>query len=784
MTSERVLDLHRYWRMKEKGRVSPRTAASKAAFFSPEKSTIPEKDLKRKENFTTDEPPLSQYINCGTLPVPINEQKPSTIRQRYSLQTQSKEERLRKIGKWEKFRRSRQMCEDVARHAVRGMPYPSEPSVKFNDGPKKKIIDPPLLIKTDTKREIKDNSRRQSAEFMKAKALKTYNNLKGGLQSSEEEIIKRTFSKKVLRAATEGTPTNPICLDDIDSPFPPRIKDAPESGNTNPRGATGFGYTPQKPTSVPQKIQIVESRDEIEKKEDVTEAFNDQSIIGTGRDDGQDTPKVNTNKSAEKKQSVALYNAISQPSDGKDLDIQTVRLVFAKEFSRMIKYEKAKQRKEKPQSNGPSSQICGGNGVSFVVRKRPISKQEIYGGDFDVVSAERGNAGGLTVYETKVLSDLKTKDLKPHTFQCNRFLSETQKTEDFYISVGQPHVSFAKEGGFASFIICGSKGSEKAKSATDLREWAACDIFEPEKIARASGRRVSLQYIELNGKNCYDLLSPGTFLRVIDKGPGYFKVEGAVTKSASSPAGLMKLFSQAKRRLAVRSNVRQESEGNSFILSQMTISEEGRRNSGCLTILECPSGQLNKTKRDKESEPVFDALMTCLSAKISQRSALNPFRQVNNLTKIMKESIENRDSRVCVCLALSPRATDTENSIEALSLIRNVMNGYQRSRVRRSSIIDNNTPQYNDLTLPRQWDHTELADWMKKKNLTGTSSPSKINGRIAMRMSKQQLNNAFYNRIDDDKANRLYASLRSENDRVARLRVKRRMSHQLNSSTS
>ena len=90
------------------------------------------------------------------------------------------------------------MCEDVARHAVRGMPYPSEPSVKFNDGPKKKIIDPPLLIKTDTKREIKDNSRRQSAEFMKAKALKTYNNLKGGLQSSEEEINKRTFSKKVL----------------------------------------------------------------------------------------------------------------------------------------------------------------------------------------------------------------------------------------------------------------------------------------------------------------------------------------------------------------------------------------------------------------------------------------------------------------------------------------------------------------------------------------------------------------------------------------------------------
>ena len=151
----------------------------------------------------------------------------------------------------------------------------------------------------------------------------------------------------------------------------------------------------------------------------------------------------------------------------------------------------------------------------------------------------------------------------------------------------------------------------------------------------------------------------------------------------------------------------------------------------------------------------------------------------------MKESIESRDSRVCVLLTLSPNATETESSIETLSLIRNVRKGYKQSKdnsLQMPSTFDSAT-QYDDLILPRQWDNKELANWMKRKNLMGVSIPANINGRFAMRMTKAQLKNAFYNSMDDEKASRLYASLRSENDRVARLRVKRRMSQQIKSST-
>ena len=54
-----------------------------------------------------------------------------------------------------------------------------------------------------------------------------------------------------------------------------------------------------------------------------------------------------------------------------------------------------------------------------------------------------------------------------------------------------------------------------------------------------------------------------------------------------------------------------------------------------------------------------------------------------------------------------------------------------------------------------------------------------MDGRSAMRMSKLQLRSAFYDGDANlDRAETLYKSLRSENDRVLRLDMKRRFNHQ------
>ena len=68
---------------------------------------------------------------------------------------------------------------------------------------------------------------------------------------------------------------------------------------------------------------------------------------------------------------------------------------------------------------------------------------------------------------------------------------------------------------------------------------------------------------------------------------------------------------------------------------------------------------------------------------------------------------------------------------------------------------------------------------MTKKRLLANPVPPEINGRFAMRMSKIQLKNTFYDVVDDAKAEKLYFALRAENDRIARIRVKRRIAQKL-----
>mmetsp|Transcript_4383 Transcript_4383/g.10316 ORF Transcript_4383/g.10316 Transcript_4383/m.10316 type:complete len:308 (-) Transcript_4383:8258-9181(-) len=298
-------------------------------------------------------------------------------------------------------------------------------------------------------------------------------------------------------------------------------------------------------------------------------------------------------------------------------------------------------------------------------------------------------------------------------------------------------------------------------------------------------KTVTVQYVELCGKNCYDLLSPGSFVEVVDKEGGYFQLEGAKTETISTGHEMLRMFSNAKRRFVSRTNVRKHKDEKSFMLCQIKIKQHGlNQTTGCLSLLECPVSEFDgvwvPTVDTTKAKTTFDTLMQCISAKISQRTITNPFRNINNLTKLMKESFETRESRVCVLAAISPVATETENILTTLSSMCNVMRGSKprhRATNGGSLQIQNSAVlQDESLILPRQWKNEQLMSWMTKKNLVDGPVSSNVNGRVAMRLTKQQLNQTFYDTADINKASKLYDALRAENDRIARLRVKRRMS--------
>lgn len=455
-----------------------------------------------------------------------------------------------------------------------------------------------------------------------------------------------------------------------------------------------------------------------------------------------------------------------------ELDQRTVRLLYSKEFSDMIAFQKGGLYQENQDENETPFPL-GQNGVSFVVRKRPILKDEIISGDFDVVATYSQDS--VKVYQTQIRSDLVTKQVKPVTFRCNGAFSDgfSSGSEDFYRRAARPMVRSAMNGGCSTMVMFGQPGSGKTHTMSDIEEQAAFDIFGSSLKTNIA---VSVTYIELCGSQCTDLLgAPGSFVRVAEKEGGHFRFKGALSKSAASADNLIAIFTAAKRRRKAMgaTGIRHQAAvgQRSQIFCQLNI-RNGRQR-GSLILIETAGNDNADSKAERAEVTSLQGLMDCFRARVSRTPNIGPYNS-SNMTKMLRECFERQDSTFCIVANVSPKATDTESTIEMLTTLSDVMGGF-REGIQKSLSQESDDSQAEELILPRRWSHTDLVSFLVRKRLRGNPVPSDINGRFAMRMSKIQLKNTFYDVLDDAKAEKLFVALRVENDRVARLRVKRRL---------
>ena len=462
------------------------------------------------------------------------------------------------------------------------------------------------------------------------------------------------------------------------------------------------------------------------------------------------------------------------------LDQRTVRLLYANEFSKMIQVYSA-QHVQHILSQNRVEPIKDDTGLSFVIRKRPVSETEAETGEFDVVHTPAAYSDSLVLYEASILADRRTRDLKAHLFRFDNVFSDDDSPEDFYIRTGQPHVLAAMEGGYGSFILVGAKDSGKSQLISDIEERAAFDIFSDSS---SDAQSVSIRCMELYGNQCIDLLGPiGTFVRVIETG-GTFQLRGGAETYVSSSEDLLTAMSNAKRRYATQGIVRRKVDAESYLIFQISI--ENSNGTGCLTFVECPSTDLIKyaeTEGVSKNPTPFASLMDCIRGKISR----NPIDFSSNLTKILHPALTSVDSKVCVVGTISPVSSETEVTLATLLSIKKVMNGFPPGRLdlwNPSKEKDSNIADQD--SLPRQWSKANLMEWMIRKKfldpqvareLSANTNEEKLCGRKVMRMTKAELQKTFYNGVPDaDRlAEKLFVQLRGENDRVARLRVKKKI---------
>lgn len=476
------------------------------------------------------------------------------------------------------------------------------------------------------------------------------------------------------------------------------------------------------------------------------------------------------------------------------LDKRTARLRYAKDF----KTDVLQHRQQHPHLNNGTnhsdkvgSQIHDRslNGVSIVVRKRPIFDYEQNRGDYDVVSIDNSSSEIDTcVIDNCIMHpDMKTKLVKPLFFPAQACFDEHCSNDDIYRNIAEPLVhNTVKEGTVATLLLYGQTGCGKSYTMSGIEERAAKGIFQA--IASLNGDsdgttvsndagQVTLQFVELCGnKEIKDLLCAKSkeVVKLLEDEGGICRLLNAKSVDITSPEHLLQKIEEGKSRRATEATDKNGVSSRSHACCQIRI----KGSKGVLTLIDLAGSErrgdslYHSQERQKESAEInasLFALKECVRARASNSSRV-PFRN-HNLTKLLRESFERDGARLCVIAAVSPNATDTEHSVETLRFATAIVGTDSQVREGETRIVVPATKTFEsrDILSPKQWDNTQLKRFLAHKKMDRVKLTDKHDGKLLMKMSVQQMRTQLFDDRDSELAKRLFDLLRLENDKISKL---------------
>ena len=424
----------------------------------------------------------------------------------------------------------------------------------------------------------------------------------------------------------------------------------------------------------------------------------------------------------------------------------------------------------------------GKNGVSVFVRKRPIFDYELDRGDFDVLLAEvHKDHDSVVVHVCQMHTDKNQQLVKPMSFPCSAAFDEVCSNEELYQHVARPLVNLAAQGGLATIIMYGQTGSGKIFTMNGIEERICHDLFQ-NLPARA---KVSIQFIELRGKQCCDLLEDGP-VKVVDQACGSVRLLNAATVHVTTPMELSRALARGKRRRASAPTDRNGVSSRSHAVCQITVHLNSKH--GSLTLIDLAGSErrndslYHTQERQKESSEVnasLWALKECIRARASgcEKGAVHIPYSSSNLTRILREPLERVDSQLCVIATVAPNASDTDRTLETLKMLSSFVGDDHFSE---NTYIGVPSTPLDNLMAPKEWNHKQLIDFLKSKNCIENTFviPVQVDGRTIMRMNTVQIKMNFFEgkRDADERAVKVFRCVRAESDRVFRLQLKQQMS--------
>ena len=475
-----------------------------------------------------------------------------------------------------------------------------------------------------------------------------------------------------------------------------------------------------------------------------------------------------------------------------NLDKRSARLRYGKDFKEDIRCH----RQQHPHLNNSTnhSDKAGSeiydrsvNGVSIVIRKRPIFDYEERRGDYDVVSID--NSSSTMAMDSCVIDncvmhpDMKQKLIKPMCFPAHAAFDEHCSNDDIYKHIVEPLVhNMVNEGIVATILLYGQTGCGKSYTMSGIEERAAKGIFqaiasyERDDITTSDGA-CSITMVELCGnKEIKDLLTAKSeeAVKLLDDEDGVCRLLNATSVDVTSPEHLLRKIAEGKSRRATEATDKNGVSSRSHACCQIRV--KGCK--GVLTLIDLAGSErrgdslYHSQDRQKESAEInasLFALKECVRARASNSTRV-PFRN-HSLTRILRESFERDGARLCIIAAVSPNATDTEHSVETLRFATSIVGTDSQISEGETRMVEPimKTFESRDILSPKQWDNAQLKRFLAHKKVERVKLMEKHDGKALMKMSVQQLRAQLFDDKDSEQAKRLFDLLRLENDKITKL---------------
>lgn len=363
-------------------------------------------------------------------------------------------------------------------------------------------------------------------------------------------------------------------------------------------------------------------------------------------------------------------------------------------------------------------------GIKVFVRKRPLFEKEAHVRcDYDVVTTLPGAPPTRAVVHSCLFqADLKTPFVHNLTFNFDRVFDEKASNEDVYREAAQNLVHNCLDGGIGTMFMFGQTGSGKTHTMGAIQALAAQELFQG---ADGAEPWISVQFVELRGNRCFDLLAPSMRegrrdvrpeLRLREQGDGTYCADGAVDLMPTTPEELCAVMEMAQSRRATSATDANAVSSRSHAVCTLRLLQ----NDGQLLLVDCAGTERRKDsmyhskERQQEGAEInasLHALKECIRYLTTQQRVPSHAYRASSLTKVLAESFMRAGAaQLAVVCTASPCATDTEHTIATLRM--GMALAGRGAELEEKQMVRDLEPKRPRLVHPKQWTPEQVFEWM------------------------------------------------------------------------